>query len=138
MSSRYAAIWCALLLIAGLFISGCRKKNEPSNPSEQQLDANEAIVLVTDSDEWKVATFAVGLLYTDAVQVPIPAPYILPTRADAQVLKTLTYPSEERFITSDGYTFGMPSSSVTRAGQKTKYSVIGLYRRKIITYDVEF
>ena len=42
----------------------------------------------------------------------------------------LTYPHDERFVTSDGYTFGMPSSSVSKAGSKTKYSVLGLYRRK--------
>jgi hypothetical protein len=33
-------------------------------------------------------------------------------------------------VTSDGYTFGMPSASVSKAGSKTKYSVLGLYRRK--------
>ena len=95
------------------------------------------IVLETDSTEWRVRLFATGKLYAEAVQVEMPDPWQLPTHEDAQILKTLTYPSDERFVTSDGYTFGMPSPSVTKAGQKTKYSVIGLYIRPT-TIDVPF
>lgn len=95
------------------------------------------VVYETDSTEWHVRLVATGKLYADAVQVAMPAPWQLPTREDAQVLKTLTYPSDERFVTSDGYTFGMPSASVTKAGQKTKYSVLGLWIRKT-TIDVTF
>lgn len=80
---------------------------------------------------------ATGLLYSDAVAVPIPAPYRLPTKDEAQILKTLSYTSSERFVTSDGFTFGTPSASVTKAGEKTKYSVLGLYIRKT-TIDVPF
>ena len=57
--------------------------------------------------------------------------------AEAQILKTLTYPSSERFVTSDGFTFGMPSASVTKADTKTKYSVLGLYIRPT-TINVPF
>ena len=57
---------------------------------------------------------------------------MLPTREDAAILKTCTYPHNERFITSDGYTFGMPSASVSKAGKKTKYSVLGLYKRTTV------
>ena len=87
------------------------------------------VVYETDSTEWNVCLVATGKLYADAVQVSIPAPYRLPTREEAQILKTLTYPHDERFVTSDGYTFGMPSASVTNAGAKTKYSVLGLWIR---------
>ena len=95
------------------------------------------MVYETDSTEWIVCLIATGKTYTEAVQVSIPAQYILPTIDEAQILKTLTYPSSERFVTSDGYTFGMPSASVTKAGAKTQYSVLGLYIRPT-TIDVPF
>ena len=133
MSSRYAVILFALLLILGLFTS-CR--DEPTNPSSK-TGTNEAIVFVTDSNEWHVCLFAKHLLYNKAVEVQLPSPYILPTREDAAILKTCTYPHDERFVTSDGYTFGMPSASVSKAGQKTKYSVLGLWKRRTVIV-VEF
>ena len=95
------------------------------------------VVYETDSTEWHVRLFATGKLYAEAVQVHIPDPYRLPTKDDAQILKTIEYPSEERFVTSDGYTFGMPSASVTKAGSKTQYSVLGLWVRPT-TIDVPF
>ena len=133
MWSRSSHISFALLLILSLFTS-CQI-DEPTNPSD--VASNEAIVYDTDSTEWHVCLFANGLLYSEAVQVKMPAPYRLPTKDEAQILKTLTYPSSERFITSDGYTFGMPSASVTKAGSKTKYSVLGLWVRPT-TIDVPF
>ena len=125
----------ALLLTLSLFIS-CRK-DEPTAPSDHSVDANKMVIYETDSTEWHVCVVATGKLYADAVQVSMPAPYRLPTRDEAQILKTLTYPSDERFVTSDGYTFGMPSTSVTKAGTKTKYSVLGLWQRKNVI-DVGF
>ena len=95
------------------------------------------MVYETDSTEWHVCLISKGKTYAQAVQVSMPAPYRLPTKDEAQILKTLTYPNDERFVTSDGYTFGMPSPSVTKAGQKTKYSVLGLYIRPT-TIDVPF
>ena len=95
------------------------------------------IVLETDSTEWHVCTFATGLVYVEAVQVMMPDPWQFPNREDAKVLKDLLYPHNERFITSDGYTFGMPSSSVTKAGAKTKYSVLGFHIRPT-TINVPF
>ena len=95
------------------------------------------VVYETDSTEWHVRLVATGKLYAEAVQVSIPAPYRLPTKDEAHTLKTLTYPSSERFVTSDGYTFGMPSASVSKAGAKTKYSVIGLHIRQTVI-DVPF
>jgi len=125
-------IWCLLL-----FISACHR-NEPTAPSDYRFaDTNETIVYETDSTEWHVCLIATGKLYAEAVQVSVPAPYRLPTREEAQILKTLTYPHDERFVTSDGYTFGMPSASVTKAGSKTKYSVLGLWVRPT-TIDVPF
>ena len=125
----------ALLLTLSLFIS-CRK-DEPTDPSEQTIVQNDTIIIQTDSTEWHVRLFETGKLYNEAVQVQMPDPWRLPTREDAQILKTIEYPSEERFITSDGYTFGMPSASVIKAGSKTKYSVLGLYIRKS-TIIIEF
>lgn len=125
----------ALLLTLSPFISGCRSE-EPTVPSEHSVGANEMVVYETDSTEWHVCLFATGKLYADAVQVSLPAPWRLPTREEAQILKTLTYPHDERFVTSDGYTFGMPSASVSKAGAKTKYSVLGLYiRQTVITIE---
>ena len=95
------------------------------------------VVLQTDSDEWHVRVFATGKYYADAVEVQLPSPWVIPTREDAQILKTLTYPSSERFITCDGYTFGMPSASVSKAGQKTRYSVLGLWKRPTVI-EVQF
>ena len=137
----------ALLLTLSLFISvlttavlsGCNrsKDDEPNAPSDHFVGTNEMIVYETDSTEWCVCLVATEKLYADAVQVSIPAPYSLPTKDEAQILKTLTYPSSERFVTSDGCTFGMPSASVTKAGAKTKYSVLGLHIRKTAS-DVPF
>lgn len=125
-----------LILLALLLIISCRK-DEPTSHSDHSDGADGVMVYDTDTTEWRVCVVATGLLYADAVAVPIPAPYRLPTKEDAQILKTLTYPSSERFVTSDFYTFGMPSASVTKAGAKTKYSVLGMHIRKT-TIDVPF
>jgi hypothetical protein len=135
-------IWCLSLSISALIATalvGCKhsKKDEPTDPSDHSVSANEMVVYETDSTEWHVRFVATGKLYADAVQVAMPAPYRLPTKEDAQILKTLTYPSSERFVTSDGYTFGMPSPSLTKAGAKTKYSVLCLWIR-VTTIDVPF
>ena len=124
----------ALLFILGLFTS-CQS-DEPTSPSEP-IGSDEAVVLTTDSTEWRVRLFAEHLIYSKAVEVNLPSPWLLPTREDAAILKTFTYPHDERFITSDGYTFGMPSASVSKAGQKTNYSVLGLWKRKTVIV-VEF
>ena len=136
MWSKSAAISFALLCILSLSISACHR-NEPTFGSDINVGSNEMVVYETDSTEWHVCLVATGKLYADAVQVSMPAPYRLPTKDEAQILKTLTYPSSERFVTSDGYTFGMPSASVSKAGSKTKYSVLGLYIRPT-TINVPF
>lgn len=125
-----------LILLALLLFISCRK-DEPTTSSDHSDGADGVVVYETDTTEWLVCVVATGLLYADAVAVPIPAPYRLPTKDEAQILKMLTYPSSERFVTSDGFTFGTPSASVTKAGAKTKYSVLGLYIRKT-TIDVPF
>ena len=125
----------ALLLTLSLFISGCHR-NDPNAPFDHFADVGK-MVYETDSTEWHVCVVATGKLYADAVQVSVPAPFRMPTRDEAQILKTIEYPSEERFVTSDGFTFGTPSASVTKAGAKTKYSVLGLYIRPT-TIDVPF
>ena len=135
-------IWCLSLFISVLTtaaLTGCKhsKKDEPTDTSDHFVGANEMVVFESDSTEWHVCVIATGKLYAEAVQVSVPAPYRLPTKDEAQILKTLTYPNDERFVTSDGYTFGMPSASVTKAGSKTRYSVLGLWKRKT-TIDVTF
>lgn len=125
----------SFVLLCILLLSTSCRDDEPISPSDPA--SNEAIVCETDSDEWHVCLLAKGLLYSEAVQVEMPDPWQFPTREDAQTLKTLTYPNDERFVTSDGYTFGMPSASVSKAGSKTRYSVLGLWKRKT-TIDVPF
>lgn len=130
-------------LIRSLFTStlllavGCRSVNTPDAPGTHSAGLNETIIYNTDSTEWYVCIIARGLTYENAVAVYIPAPWELPTQEDAKVLKELTYPNKERFVTSDGYTFGMPSSTVSKAGAKTKYSTLGLWKRKTVIV-VEF
>ena len=125
----------ALLLTLSLFIS-CQE--EPTIPPSTQTSSTEAIVFETDSTEWRVCIFAEHLIYSKAVEVQLPSPWLLPTREDAAILKTISYSDgSERFVTSDGYTFGMPSASVSKAGAKTKYSVLGLHIRQTVI-DVPF
>lgn len=133
MGRRLAASVVILLALAA-----CTPHNQPDD--EHIGDATELlseVVCVTDSDEWRVALIAEGLYYNEAVSEPIPDPFRLPTKNEAKVLRTLDYPHDERFVTSDGYTFGMPSASVSKAGSKTKYSVLGLWRRPT-RYEIEF
>ena len=125
-----AAYFVLLVVISGLFIS-CQE--EPTIPPSTQTSSTEAIVYETDSTEWRVCIFAEHLIYSKAVEVQLPSPWLLPTREDAAILKTLSYSDgSERFVTSDGYTFGMPSASVSKAGQKTQYSVLGLWKRHTV------
>ena len=133
-SHRVCCVAAVLLLSLSLCMSACNgRTEEPANPSEQSItDDGSPGVLVyeTDSTEWRVKLFKEHLLYSEAVAVKLPAPWVLPTREDAAVLRLLEYPHEERFVTCDGYTFGMPSASVSKAGAKTKYSVLGLHKRR--------
>jgi len=135
MSWRFAPTYSVRVLILSLSISamllvGCSKPDEPV--VEQSVEANETIVLQTDSDEWRVQIFKEHLLYSVAVETNLPAPWSIPTREEAAVLRLLSFPHEERFITIDGYTFGMPSANVSKAGVKTRYSVLGLWRRTTV------
>lgn len=134
-------ILCLLLSISGLttLLNGCSKKNDPEQPIIPEPMTEAVIVYQTDSEEWQVQLFKEHLYYSEAAAITLPAPWRLPTREEAAVLRTLEFasPSGERFVTSDGYTFGMPSASVSKAGSKTKYSVLGLWRRRT-TIDVSF
>lgn len=129
------AMRAAVLMSLFVLLLAC---NGNSNPPDDHIgDATELpseVVLQTDSDEWNVDFVAEGLYYSEAVGVSVPEPYRLPTKAEAQVLRHLSYPHDERFVTSDGYTFGIPSASVSKAGSKTKYSVLGLWRRPTRIY----
>lgn len=134
MGRRLAASVVILLAL----LAACTPHNPPDD--EHIGDATELlseVVCVTDSDEWRIALIAEGLYYDEAVSEPIPDPFRLPTKDEAKVLRSMTYPHNERFVTSDGYTFGMPSASVSKAGSKTKYSVLGLWRRPT-RYEIEF
>ena len=117
------------LLVAAMCISlwSCDQSGSstPDAPIEPIEEAT--CVLTTDTADWYVALFYEGLYYADACTKTLPSPYRLPTKDEARILRNLDYPHRERFITSDGYTFGMPSASVSKAGTKTKYSVLGLH-----------
>ena len=129
-----SCVAAVLLLSLSLCMSACNgRTEEPANPSEQSItDDGSPGVLVyeTDSTEWRVKIFKEHILYSEVASITLPAPWVLPTREDAAVLRLLEYPHEERFVTCDGYTFGMPSASVSKAGAKTKYSVLGLHKRR--------
>ena len=130
----------ALLLSLSLCMSACRGRTEEElNPSDKQ-STNTAItgtvVYRTDSTEWMVYVFKTKVYASDDLTVP--APYRLPTHEEAQVLRHIKYGvSNQRYLTDDGYTFGMPSASVTKAGSKTIYGLIGIYIRPTTIY-IEF
>ena len=130
----YAHLLSLFLLLS---ISGCEQKSVEDDHFADVSKMIAVTVLESDSDEWQVCIVAEGLVYAEAVKTQMPEPWQLPTRDDAAVLKTLTFEHGERFITSDGYTFGMPSASVSKAGAKTKYSVWGLWKRRTVI-DVPF
>lgn len=141
MSRKFSSLtyFALLACMMSLFVSACRNEilsHEPGS-SETEVPIGSA-VWQTDSSEWRVYIFKEHLLYREAVETNLPAPWVLPTREDAAVLRSLSFGNNvERFVTSDGYTFGMPSVSVTPAGQKTRYSVLGLWKRKTVI-DVPF
>ena len=135
--SRQLSFALLVSLCLSLFISGCEQKSVEDDHFADVSKMIGVTVLESDSDEWHVCIVAEGLFYSEAVKTQMPDPWQIPTREDAAVLRTLTYPHNERFVTSDGYTFGMPSASVSKAGAKTKYSVLGLYKRRTVIV-VEF
>lgn len=133
-----SVLLCCLLLST---LVACTPEQDEPEDGQQSIEdtpvADAVTVLTTDSADWVVQLIKEHLTYAEAVQVVLPSPFHIPSREEAKVLKDLSYPHDERFITSDGYTFVMPSSSVTKAGAKTKYSVLGLdIRRNVI--DVRF
>ncbi len=119
-------------------LAGCTA-NEPAPPNEQPKDTTPppgTAVYWTDSTEWLVHVFASGVLYGSGYSVD--SPYHIPTKAEAYTLKAITYgEAGNRYVTCDGYTFGMPSASVTKAGSKTKYNVLGLWERATVIH-IEF
>ena len=129
-----SCVAAVLLLSLSLCMSACNgRTEEPANHSEQSITDDSSpgvLVYETDSTEWRVKIFKEHILYSEVASITLPAPWVLPTREDAAVLRLLEYPHEERFVTCDGYTFGMPSASVSKAGAKTKYSVLGLHKRR--------
>ena len=125
-----SCVAAVLLLSLSLCMSACNgRTEEPQAPSEPDAVGSEIIIYQTDSTEWRIKIFKEHILYSEVASITLPAPWVLPTREDAAVLRLLEYPHEERFVTCDGYTFGMPSASVSKAGAKTKYSVLGLHKR---------
>ena len=113
---------------------GCTARNvpyiEPADTIPTKSPAGTAVYW-TDTTEWVVYVFETGVLLSDVYSVP--EPYHIPTHDEAQTLRLLTYGvSGQRYLTDDGYTFGMPSASVTKAGTKTKYSVLGLFIRSTV------
>lgn len=121
----------AQCLVAVLLTACTAVPQEPEPPPSEPDEYVGTAVWWTDSTEWLVHVFKTGVLVSDEYSVP--NPYHIPTHEEAQTLKSVTYgASGQRYLTDDGYTFGMPSASVTKAGSKTKYSVLGLYIRPTI------
>ena len=119
-------------------MSACNGRvEEELNPSEPQDTTPPlgVIIYTDDSTEWRV-WIPYGAVYVYD-SYPVDSPYHIPTHEEAKILKTITYgASGQRYLTDDGYTFGMPSANITKAGTKTKYSVLALWRRQyIITQD---
>lgn len=113
-------------------MSACSGQISEPTPTDVPVVVNDVAIYETDSTEWRICIVAEHLTYAEAVAVELPPPFLLPTREQAATLRLLTYPSAERFVTSDGYTFGMPSASVSKAGSKTQYSVLGLFIRPTV------
>lgn len=141
-SSRH--ILFVLLLIVGLsssVLQSCSHKEEVESPdgkvhllADSVSAATDKIVLVTDSDEWHCRVFKEGVKLEDLKLYALPSPWRLPTRDEAKVMRHCKYKTDagERFFTDDGHTFQMPSSSVTQAGSKKTYTIVGLWRRRTV------
>ena len=115
-------------------LAGCTARTVPSVEPRDTIPMEQptgTVVYLTDTTEWLVYVFSTGVLASDSYSVE--EPYHIPTHDEAQVLRHVTYgPSGQRYLTDDGYTFGMPSASVTKAGTKTKYSVLCIYIRPLV------
>lgn len=143
-----------------VLLTSC-SKNDQNNPDDPtggnngsttsglnytQGDSGD-LVYEDEESEWYVHIFKSGLLYEDAVKVVLPDPWYIPMKTEAEILKQCYYPNpnqnkkhqEERYVTSDGYTFKMHNGdgSVSKAGSSTTYSVLGL-RKRIKVIDVPF
>lgn len=130
MGARYYTILLTILFASCNAIEPTQQ-TEPAEPIEHGY----TIIYRDDSTEWLVwVPYSRVYVYDSYV---VDSPYHVPTHEEAKILKTITYgPSGQRYLTDDGYTFGMPSASITKAGTKTKYSVLALWRRRyIITQD---
>ena len=132
-SSRH--ILFALLLTVGLSSSAlqsCSHKEEVESPdgkvhllADSISAATDKIVFVTDSDEWHCRVFKEGVKLSELKTYTLPDPWRL---------RGYAYQTNagERFFTDDGYTFQMPSSSVTKAGSKKTYTIVGIWRRRTV------
>lgn len=126
----------ALLLSLSACMLGCNgRTNDPIDEHSVDITVG-TIVYHTDSTEWKVCIFRLGVHASDNMSVP--APYHIPTHEEAKLLRRISYGEKgQRYLTDDGYTFGMPSASVSKAGSKTTYGLMGLYIRPTTIY-IEF
>lgn len=127
-----------LVLLGNLMACKPSDTNEPEEPEQttpmtpEEVNTKGTVVFKTDSTEWIVYTFREGVL---AYQVySVSEPFHVPTKEEANFLRTLTYgPTGERYLIDNGtYTFGMPSATVSKAGTKKKYSVLGLYIKETV------
>ena len=133
----------------------CDHTNDPEGPTSTETtnpgegsegqtqvvhsdEYNDDIVYRTDTSEWHVKVFKSGVLSSENYASYVKSPYRLPTRDEGKILKNITYgQSGERYFTDDGYTFGMPSAGVSKAGTKKTYSVLGMWIRTTV-YKYEF
>lgn len=127
MARIYLTILVALLVIA------CEPINPPvvqgQSTMEERLSHIYTRIYYNDSIEILGYVAYTDIYASDPIFLD--SLFRLPTHEEANVLRTVTYGTEgERYLTDDGYTFGMPSKSVTKAGKKTKYSVLAIHVRK--------
>ena len=102
-----------LSLFISVLLSACSKKNEPEQPSgDQQPLMDAVIVLQTDSDEWQVQLFKEHLFYSEAVAVKLPAPWRLPDREEAKVLKKLLSELEQEDVHEEKVSYYLCRSSM--------------------------
>ena len=117
-------------------LTSCSKndQNNPDDPTTSGLNYTQGdsgdLVYEDEESEWYVHIFKTGMVYDQASKVVLPDPWYIPSREEGQILRTIPYGDGKwRFVTNDGYTFGMPSASVSKAGAKKEYAVLGLRKR---------
>lgn len=111
-------------------------------PDDADDDAREVLVMTNDTAQFFVSKREVGYITLESIADPRTefqrylSPYRMPTRLEASQLRKCAVPdgywrSGQRILCYDEatgvyYTFEFEGTSVTQAGRKTKYCVLGI------------